>query len=128
MRRSVHADTRGRGPMYHSWLSAAWKRNKNAIQAIVKPIVSHIPVVGDTVASRILMSPTAAQSNLSSATNSALTSIGARAQLVTAEQNGTLPTPVGMALAALPPGITGPQLAIGAVLLLGLVYLSMRRK
>ena len=127
MRRSVHADT-GRGPHRHSWLSAAWKRNNKAIQSVLKPLVSKIPVVGDLAADRMLMSPTAAQVNLQNATNDALGSIGARVALVNAEANHTLPAPVGAALGMLPPGITGPQLALGAAVLVLLVFLTMRRK
>ena len=48
-----------------SWVSSFWQRNGSAIQSIAKPFVSKIPIVGDTIASRINMSPTANQEALS---------------------------------------------------------------
>lgn len=114
-----------------SWLSAAWKRNSNAIQSIVKPLVSHLPG-GDIVASRMLMSPTAAQANVGTSVNTALASIAPKVAVVQQESGGSsatlpAPTPVGGPAMTSLSGITPTQLAIGGALVLALLFFSSRR-
>lgn len=52
-----------------SIFSQAWKNIGGAVQAVAKPFISGIPVIGGFAASRILMSPTPLQGQLTASTS-----------------------------------------------------------
>jgi hypothetical protein len=85
-----------------SILSAMWSRNKGAISSIVKPLVSHIPVVGDFAASRINMSPTPAQSELSTTTAVAVQNATQAIAPLVPQANATAPAPQLLAPSSMP--------------------------
>lgn len=118
-----------------SWLSSAIRRNSKAIQSIVKPLVSHVPLVGGVVADRMLMSPTPAQANAIETTSAAVSQVAKAGAAVQAEQATTIaPTPVAVSppVTAVPPGTAPPGsvsqktlLIVGGVALVALLLVVL---
>lgn len=109
-----------------SWLSSLVRRNSNVIQAIAKPLVSHIPVIGDTLGSRILMSPTPTQENAVQAVAQATNTVTPFVQAVAVESKA--PTPAAFtdpqrAILPAPTMDTQKMLMIGGGVLLLIVLL-----
>src|SRR5881628_1041404 len=63
-----------------SILSSMWSRNKAILNPIAKALTAKIPIVGDTISSRIMMSPDQDQAKLAAATSQAVASVQTAAQ------------------------------------------------
>lgn len=111
-----------------SFVSSFWQRNKSAIQSIAKPLISHIPVVGDFAASRIQMSPTPMQQTLQGQSAVVAASLVPTINAVNSESYRTADTSRAVATQVVAPGMDKTYLIIGGVVLLLFLFMFMNKR